>query len=36
MDSTPTACRRFAACIALAGTLLLAAPAGAALQQDQE
>ena len=36
MDSTPTACRRLAPCIALAGALLLVAPAGAALQQDQE
>ena len=36
MDSTPTACRRLAACIALACTLLLAGPAGAAPQQDQE
>ena len=36
MDSTSTACRRLAACIALAGALLLAVPAGAALQQDQE
>ena len=36
MDSTSTACRRLASCIALAGALLLVAPAGAALQQDQE
>ena len=36
MDSTPTACRRFTPCIALAGALLLIAPAGAAPQQDQE
>ena len=36
MDSTPTACRRLAPCITLAGALLLVAPAGAALQQDQE
>ena len=35
MYSTPTACRRLAPCIALAGALLLVAPAGAALQQDQ-
>ena len=36
MDSTPTACRRLAPCIALAGALLLVAPAGAAPQQDRE
>ena len=36
MDSTPTACLRLAPCIALAGALLLAAPAGAAPQQDRE
>ena len=36
MDSTPTACRRLAPCIALASALLLAAPAGAAPQQDRD
>ena len=36
MDSTSTACRRLTPCIALAGALLLVAPAGAAPQQDQE
>ena len=35
MDSTPTACRRLA-WIALAGVLLLASPAGAAPQQEED
>ena len=35
MDSISAACRRLAPCVALAGALLLAGPAGAAPQQDQ-
>ena len=36
MDATPTACLRLVPCIALAVALLLAMPAGAAPQQDQD